>query len=238
MARTRKTNNSPSVVEESPLPAPTGPIDRKECQLIIDMTMDKGITAALKFFRRTNQEFFCFVLKDPELEAAFHQGQKIRAEVGIDESVYLADHEKNIDRAKLKIMTRQWMAERLLPKKYGNKVSVDHTHTVDIRGSIEEARRRAGVFETTGRPVTQIDDKESIIREREAHRAIDMRASLAFVPPPMPNENPVAWAVKQVESLPLENQPISVEEAKAIEAGNAAWKEDLLKAHAVKALEE
>jgi hypothetical protein len=40
---------------------------------------------------------------------------------------------ENIARSKLRIAARQWLAERLAPKKYGSRLDVEHSGDVDIR---------------------------------------------------------------------------------------------------------
>jgi hypothetical protein len=66
-----------------------------------------------------------------------------------DEILEIADHSRNdfytdgegkrhvnyenIARSKLRIAARQWIAERMAPKKYGSRIDVAHSDDVDIR---------------------------------------------------------------------------------------------------------
>jgi hypothetical protein len=56
----------------------------------------------------------------------------------IDErGVVVVDHE-HINRAKLRVDTRKWLMSKLLPKRYGDRVSADVTVTRDVRELSEQ----------------------------------------------------------------------------------------------------
>lgn len=52
------------------------------------------------------------------------------------------DHE-NIHRSKLRVDTRKWMAAKLLPVRYGDRIGVDLTVPFDAAAALAAARRRA-----------------------------------------------------------------------------------------------
>ena len=56
----------------------------------------------------------------------------------IDErGALVVDHE-HINRAKLRVDTRKWLMSKLLPKRYGDRVSADVTVTRDVRELSEQ----------------------------------------------------------------------------------------------------
>lgn len=48
-------------------------------------------------------------------------------------TVAVVDHE-NIARAKLRVDARKWMAGKLRPKVYGEKIDIEHSGVIDVRG--------------------------------------------------------------------------------------------------------
>jgi hypothetical protein len=79
----------------------------------------------------------------------YSRAREYQADALIDEILGIADDSRNdfytdgdgkrhvnyenIARSKLRIAARQWVAERLAPKKYGAKLDVAHSGDVDIR---------------------------------------------------------------------------------------------------------
>lgn len=49
----------------------------------------------------------------------------------------------SVERSKLQIEARKWIAMKLLPKKYGERIQQDVNATVDIANVLDEARKRA-----------------------------------------------------------------------------------------------
>ncbi len=56
----------------------------------------------------------------------YARAREIQAESHADEIIYIADHEEDINRAKVKIDARKWTASKLKPKKYGSFQQVEH----------------------------------------------------------------------------------------------------------------
>lgn len=90
----------------------------------------------LKYFHETLNE--C-----PLLYQAYECAQQAKAENFADEVIEIADEDENPMRAKNRIDTRRWYAAVMKPKKFGERIDLNLTQTVDIRGALEEARQRA-----------------------------------------------------------------------------------------------
>lgn len=85
---------------------------------------------------------------DPEFRAQYAHAREIQAELLADELIEIADDGRNdwmtlesgntvvdqeaIQRSKLRIDTRKWIASRLLPKKYGDKQQIEHSGDVTV----------------------------------------------------------------------------------------------------------
>ncbi len=70
---------------------------------------------------------YAWVHADEPRKAAYKEAQQARYEAAIDAAMELADRVKEerqaIDKAKLQVATRQWLASRLVPK-YNDKIEV------------------------------------------------------------------------------------------------------------------
>jgi hypothetical protein len=104
----------------------------------------------------------------PDFRAKYGRAREIQAELQVDEMVEIADDSRNdwmerndpknpgyvangenIQRAKLRLEQRRWFAEKLLPKKYGNKVAIGGAEglpPVQTMSLDEIARRAAFLF--------------------------------------------------------------------------------------------
>jgi hypothetical protein len=84
----------------------------------------------------------------------YARARELQAEFYADEIVVIADDASNdvsgelglpngvaVQRARLQIDTRKWIASKLLPKKYGDKVEMEHTGGVTLVHSIPRPNR-------------------------------------------------------------------------------------------------
>ena len=89
--------------------------------------------------------FWQWLLDDPEQLAKYEAALAMRAHVFAEELIAISDdtsgdykETKNgpepdldhIQRAKLRVNTRQWVLSRLLPKKYGDRVQTEHSGSI------------------------------------------------------------------------------------------------------------
>ncbi len=73
----------------------------------------------------------------------YAQAMRTRADVYRDEIISIADDEtlvtnEDVAKAKLKIETRKWLMGKMAPKKYGDKVEVDHGITDELKEIVVE----------------------------------------------------------------------------------------------------
>lgn len=86
--------------------------------------------------------------REEQADTLFDQIQQI-ADDGLndtyvdDEGRVRVDHEV-VARSKLRIEARKWLAGKLRPKVYGDKIEVEHSGSVALDQRIVEARKRAG----------------------------------------------------------------------------------------------
>lgn len=165
---------------------------------VIEDSIEHGVTPALKANGVRPGPFFDFLSSHPTLMNKYLTYQQTRAELMADEMVEISNDEHiPIDRIKVMLASRQWFAPRVLPKKYGDKLQVDVNHKLDLRGALEEARARAE--KVIGSEIT-----DSVITTKEAE--------ITYEPPTETDENLTRWGERVVESLPLESQPVTLDE--------------------------
>jgi hypothetical protein len=58
------------------------------------------------------------------LREAYTRARRDQAEIMVDDMVRIADTEEDANRARVRVQTRQWLAERLNASKYGAKMAV------------------------------------------------------------------------------------------------------------------
>lgn len=66
---------------------------------------------------------------DPGFAAKCARARELQADAIFEDLQEIADHgnPEDVQRAKLRVSTMQWRAAKLAPKKYGDKVAMEHT---------------------------------------------------------------------------------------------------------------
>lgn len=71
-----------------------------------------------------------WIREKPEFEARYARAKEQSAENFADQLIEIADNCEDPNKARLQIETRKWIAAKLLPKRYGDKIDINKT--VDI----------------------------------------------------------------------------------------------------------
>lgn len=106
---------------------------------------------------------FAWLQADEAFRTKYTRAREVQAELMADELLEIADDGQNdwmekfnkdgdaigwaengeaLRRSQLRVATRQWIASKLLPKKYGDKQQVEHSGTLSIADALREARER------------------------------------------------------------------------------------------------
>jgi len=102
-----------------------------------------------------------FICADPQLEEQYARAKEIQMEALSEEITEISDERPvetivtesatitkvdnaGIQRNRLRVDTRKWLMSKLAPKKYGDKVAVDHSGSVDLglAERLREAQKR------------------------------------------------------------------------------------------------
>ncbi|MEA1078650.1 hypothetical protein U8M15_27525, partial [Klebsiella pneumoniae] len=72
----------------------------------------------------------------------FTRAMEMRAELLVDELVTIADSDDDPQRVRNRLDVRKWIASKMLPKKYGERIDLNVTQTIDVSDALKEARAR------------------------------------------------------------------------------------------------
>jgi hypothetical protein len=103
---------------------------------------------------------FKWLSEQPTFSEQYARAKEVQAEGFAEELIDIADDISNdvtgeldmpngvaVQRAKLRVDTRKWIASKLLAKKYGDKLAVEHTVDDNLAARLKEARAIASVIE-------------------------------------------------------------------------------------------
>ena len=77
---------------------------------------------------------FRWLAKHEEFQEQYARAKNESAEAMIEDMLAIADHGSRTDtqRARLRVDTRKWIASKLKPKKYGDKLQQEHSGNITI----------------------------------------------------------------------------------------------------------
>lgn len=111
-------------------------------EIILEIENGATLTRALRTCGHTPKVFFDSIRANPVFQQLYNEAIANRAELHADEIMEIADNEEDIARAKLKITARQWIAAKDAPARFGERMEVKHTHTLDLSQALQEAEKR------------------------------------------------------------------------------------------------
>lgn len=123
---------------------------------------------------------FRWLADDDSFREQYARAREMQAETLADEIVAIADDGSNdtycddegnkrtdhdvIARSKLRVEARKWVAAKLLPKKYGDRLQVDNTHSFEQQSTDDLQTRAIKLAQSLGLPALNAllpaDDKQ------------------------------------------------------------------------------
>lgn len=77
------------------------------------------------------QTVFTWMRNHPDFLEQYTRAKQEAADALVEEMLDIADSETpDVNRDRLRVETRKWIAAKLKPKKYGEKMQVDNTHRI------------------------------------------------------------------------------------------------------------
>lgn len=125
---------------------------------VIELVLDgKPLKAAAKECGIDVFKFNRMLAKDKAAALAYARAVEIRADILADEALEIADREDDAAKARNQIQVRQWLASKLYAKRYGDRIDLNVTQTLDIGSTLAEARARL----LPARDLAQVVDVET-----------------------------------------------------------------------------
>lgn len=100
------------------------------------------VTKILKELQIEPFDFYKSLDSDPELSNSYERARQARTEGLVDEIIEIVDTEPDSQRARNRADARKWMAGKLIPQTYGDRVDVNVAGVIDLRAAITEAGAR------------------------------------------------------------------------------------------------
>lgn len=107
------------------------------------------IMRALDMNGLSKSAFYKALSEYPLLSELYSRAQIVKAELLVDEAIDIADNSDDAMKARNQIDIRKWYASKILPHKFGEKIDITITQNVDVKGAIEEAKKRVRVVTPT-----------------------------------------------------------------------------------------
>ena len=128
---------------------------------------------AVKQAGLTPQSFHRRLAKDKEAAAAYARAVEIKADLMADEVVHLADGDGDPAKVRNQMQARQWLASKLYAKRYGDRIDLNVTQTIDVGATLAEARARL----LPRRDLATVEEVQTIDLPRELEaRATDKQS--------------------------------------------------------------
>ena len=100
----------------------------------------------------------------PDFGEAYLLAQEQHVDALVDQAGEIVDTEANPQLAKVRADHRKWLASKLNRNKFGDKIDVQHNHTLDIAPVLALAVKRMesiGVGNVIDAPVEQLEETDS-----------------------------------------------------------------------------
>ena len=111
-------------------------------QVIERIAQGESSPAVLREFGSTWTQLWEAIDRDPLIASAYAQARERRADVLADQIVEIADSEDDQMRAKNRIDARKWIASKMQPRTYGDRIDMNVNGQVDLVGVLADARAR------------------------------------------------------------------------------------------------
>lgn len=117
--------------------------DSEKIYGVIDAILD-GLTLrnAVKKFGMTPQNFNYALQGDKAAAVAYARALELKADLIADDAIEIADSDVDPSKARNQIDIRKWTASKLYASKYGERIDLNVTQTIDIGATLAEVRAR------------------------------------------------------------------------------------------------
>ena len=157
-------------------------IDRRAAiESVIEQVLDgKPLREAIAYAGIGITTFNKWLQSDKEAATSYVRATELRADLLADEALHLADGDGDPAKVRNQMTIRQWLAGKLNGKKYGERIDLNVTQTLDISATLIEARARLVL---PPRDQQTIEDAQVVDSITHSHpRALDNQSIADDVP--------------------------------------------------------
>ena len=90
----------------------------------------------------TSSNFIRAVLRNPKLAQAYDEARVAQASALAEQALEVADTERDSARARNMIDVRKWLAAKLNPRQFGDRIDLNIEQSVSIKSALEAAESR------------------------------------------------------------------------------------------------
>ena len=107
---------------------PTTYSDLMAAEICGEISEGKSLRSICKAARMPScSTVFLWLSKHPEFSEQYARAREEQADAIADECLDIAENEPDVQRARLMIDVRKWFASKMKPRKYGDRITQEHT---------------------------------------------------------------------------------------------------------------
>jgi hypothetical protein len=141
----------------------------------------RSIKETCKIAGISDTQHYAWIAALPAYEQAVRRARAIVVEARVDKMAETAREEPDVNRARLIIDTDKWLASKLAPKVYGDKLDLTIEHRLDIGEALAAARARANVRPMCD-PVDVIEGEVIDSQAESSVKPIDKQSMVDAIP--------------------------------------------------------
>lgn len=136
----------------------------------------EGVTIqeACKKVGVSKMSFFRHAPTHPDLGEMYLIARACHVQCLADETIHIADTEKDAAKARNRINSRQWMAERLMPAMFGPKQQIEIEHKLSLKDALNQGNAR--LVRAKRAPVIEHSAQDTDLIEEVQRRATDTQS--------------------------------------------------------------
>jgi len=155
-------------------------LDEQQKQVCTLIATGKSIEKACELAGITEYRYTKWLADLPAFEQAVRRARAIIVDRRIDRIAEVARTEPDVNRAALIIKTDQWLASKLIPKVFGDRIDLNVNQVIDIGSALAEAHARRALRPRCD-PAYIIDVQAVDVTEQNAAGSVD-KQSVAQLP--------------------------------------------------------
>ena len=118
-------------------------LSAEQAQVCTLIASGQSVEKACQLAGITEYRYTKWLADVPAFEQSVRRARAILVDRRVDRIADVARNEPDVNRARLIIDTDKWLASKLIPKVYGDKLDVNVNATIDIGDALAAARARA-----------------------------------------------------------------------------------------------